>query len=1168
MYIFGGRTEEGADLGDLAAFRITSRRWYTFQNMGPSPSPRSGHSMTAFGQQIVVLAGEPSSAPRDAGELSLVYVLNTSKIRYPNNQQIQQTPSGERVQGNRRPSGEKGAMSQIRGPPRDASTGPNDGLGRQFSGSREMGVLEVNRPGGPGGRDLNPGNGPPGQGPGSRLPRASLAQAPSGPPPQQQAPPPRVNGVLPGLTGPRSRTPTRDNRNFGLPADSLRANSAEKDTVPPAMGEGPRPALSIRALSPIANGRHTPNQQFTQQPSNYAGPTTEMDEPQRLHGDLTRSRSHEAQQRLGEENVEFPKQMQQQRPSLDSYNVGEKSSAVKDTPEMSKTLLAAQQAAEIKSQQEALVQEFEAARHRNAWLASELALARKAGYHQNSSQTPALDEKSASSFGEEDKPLIEALIAMRTRLAEVQESVDSRMLAAAQEVAEIEQQRDVAIREAVYAKAKLAAHGGSHSNTPVSENMSKDVISDDRSNDLSRKLATALAAQAELRSTVASLTTQVEAEKHARELAEGTSEATQKRAAEFDESRNLDDVEKLRTELHVASKTAREEAAQKAEVQAQLQMLQLDKDDLSHQLENALEEKKQHTTMFISLREAVGVSDDKVSLLERKLEEERNQREAVDQKLLQLRAEHEERTAELEATGRKLRDAEEIAETHANEARTHRQIVLAGLDKLNAGNASERAFLPNDERISTLRQQVDDAHALVRKIQEDADNAADKLRRAEERIVVLESNQEQSSGENLTLRKRLQATVQKAQEVQSKHDAVYQQLETHQRDASALAVRHNALKDLLEERGDSDIGRTRNADSPGSRLNTPDQTRLRELEQQLDASTKEHEETKMSFETREQEAEKAYQEKLEQLEQDYQSAVHYVKGTEKMLKRMKDELTKYKAQNARLQSELEGSRHSRSRSIESDAAAEWERERQSLHREIGEMQESVKESVAQLERQREEVQSELYAVQEDRDHLRNLNEQTQQQLAHTSQRARTELEQLKSENSMLESRAIDAEQKVTLLLDQVNTSVGNYRRQSQQIHTNGHHLRNLSTTSTARGGHSESNSISTDPSFQGHAADTVSPTNNRNSLALDSLASELESLRTHWEGTHRNYRLSNQFDFERSPITPGTAGGEVMSDSLASWRKRLDAEEAEKKGRGSDGEETPTKGNAAEKGSR
>ena len=126
MYIFGGRTEEGTDLGDLAAFRITTRRWYTFQNMGPSPSPRSGHSMTAFGKQIVVLAGEPSSAPRDAAELSLVYILDTGKIRYPNDQQIQQTPAGERVPGNRRPSQDR-AGSQQRGliTANGAPEGPN-----------------------------------------------------------------------------------------------------------------------------------------------------------------------------------------------------------------------------------------------------------------------------------------------------------------------------------------------------------------------------------------------------------------------------------------------------------------------------------------------------------------------------------------------------------------------------------------------------------------------------------------------------------------------------------------------------------------------------------------------------------------------------------------------------------------------------------------------------------------------------------------------------------------------------------------------------------------------------------------------------------------------------------------------------------------------------------
>ena len=108
MYIFGGRTEEGIDLGDLAAFRITSSRWYTFENMGPSPSPRSEHSMAVHGKEVTVLAGEPSTPVSEVQDLDLVYVLDTSKIRYPADPQpipqMQETPSGNRVTRDRRGS--------------------------------------------------------------------------------------------------------------------------------------------------------------------------------------------------------------------------------------------------------------------------------------------------------------------------------------------------------------------------------------------------------------------------------------------------------------------------------------------------------------------------------------------------------------------------------------------------------------------------------------------------------------------------------------------------------------------------------------------------------------------------------------------------------------------------------------------------------------------------------------------------------------------------------------------------------------------------------------------------------------------------------------------------------------------------------------------------------
>ncbi|KAL8683432.1 MAG: hypothetical protein Q9186_000585 [Xanthomendoza sp. 1 TL-2023] len=1195
MYIFGGRTEDGTDLGDLAAFKITSRRWFTFQNMGPAPSPRSGHSMTAFGKQIVVLAGEPSSAPRNIDELSMVYVLDTGKIRYPNDQQIQQTPTGERVPGNRRPSTERpaGGPSGTRGAiPRDASGGPSDGLRRVFSGSREsmvgpgpgpslgsgpppsMGLPHAGAPAsglGPQGpahrvHDTSTMSGPPGAGlPGSasRSPYPPLGQAPSGPPPQQQAPPPRPNGVIPqmGGQGPRAKTPTKDQRGYGPPVDTGRSGSIDRERVSPLM-ESPPQQDGLRSQSPMVNGRRTPTQQSQQNQPAVRGMPNGMDpdEERMIDAEPMRSRSRQAEQQREIRRLENPEQYppskppQQQslqnqrsfnreyespnsitRPSLDTNR--------ERSPIHAQQL---QQLEDLKMQQEGLNKQLDVVRSQNAWYASELALAKKAGYQQNSSQVP-LDEKV---FGEDEQPLIEALVSMRAQLAEVQQSVDSRVNVAGEQVAQVEHQRDVAVREAAYTKAKLAALGGSHTGTPSSEAMPKDLDGEDRSNDLGRKLATALATQNELRATIASMTSEIETERRARELAEGTAETAQSQVRDLHEVHQPGELESLRAELHRLAMAHRDDAEQGAKAHARAGILESDKDDLSRRLNEALENTQQHHMMFGSLREAVSASNDKAAHLERKLDEERGQREMIDQKLLQLRSEHEERTAELEATTRKLRDAEELVETHANESRKHREVILGGLDKIGTRDLGASTSAAVDERVAMLEQQIDDAHELVRKNRTDADSAAEKLRRAEERIAGLEAYQERSSRDALTIRKQLQDAVQESQGHQNRHVEAQRSLESHQRDVSALLIQHNALKDLLEER----------PEKPRSRPSTPEQNRMRDLEEQLENSVQTQAEMKADYETREQEADKMYREKLEQLERDYHSAVGYVKSTEKMLKHMKDELSKYKVelskhrkQNQRLQEELDGAQQARS--MEPEAAAEWEQERQALRREIDEMHASVKDSVGQLERQMEEVQQELYAAQEERDHYRQGNDEFQQQLAQTSQQAQRDLEQLKSENSMLESRALDAENKVTLLLDQVGNSVTNYRRQSQQM--NGHH-RNISTNSTATTGppepinnnnnnsshpsrpmHSQSNSVATDNTFTGGS--------DRNSMALDHLASELENLRTHWEGTHRNYRLSNQFEFDRTPTSASTTGGGPgMSESLANWRRRLEEEEDER----------------------
>lgn len=1127
MYIFGGRTQEGNDLGDLAAFRITSRRWYTFQNMGPSPSPRSGHSMTAYGQQIVVLAGEPSSAPRDAGELSLVYILDTAKIRYPNDQQIQQTPSGERVPGARRPSTEKTGIPQSKGMfPRETSAGSAEGPKRLFSGPKES------APNGPvanaRGQEPSVGNGSSAAAPDSRLPRASN----SGPPPVQQAPPPRTNGVVPVGTDSRSRTPTQNAKGYAPSLETQRAASFERqDRIPPV--QDTQRGLQTRAMSPITaaskTGRPAPRQQSSRLGS-ISPENADMQAPNaELQNQQMRQDFYQYQQQT---NMNQAKAAEQQRSYMTNMNgMGGLSLVDEGKGQVDSTTAA---------QMQQLSNELAAAKSQMAWYASEIALARKAGYTQDSSQGPKLDEKAVQSLGDNEKPLIEALIAMKSELAEVQGSVGSRVKEAAQMVAEAEQQRDAAIREAVFAKAKLAAHSGSQAGTPQLDDSLRDITDSDRSSDLNRRLGSSLALQTELRSKLDAVSAELQAEKKARELAEESTEAANRRVLEMEQVRDPGEADSLRAELHEAQKSARDEKAQRLEAEAKARLLQVDVEELKRQLDEISGESKNHLVTLTSLRDAITASQAKSAHLERKLDDEREQRESVQRKLLQLRVEHEERTSELEGTSRRLRDAEELADKHANEAELHRSAVLSGLDKLHAKTPDASAKAMDNERVAILQQQVTDANALVKENQADADSASAKLRRAEERIAGLEAYQEQASRESLSVRKQLQEAVRTAQSFQTQHTDLKRQLESHQRDASAMSVQHSALKELLEERPQTASGhyRTRNLNSPGERLGSPDVARLRELEQKLDESARAHEETKATFESREQASEKQYRDKLEQLEQDYQSAVSYVKGTEKMLKRMKDELNKSKATNARLQAEIEkGSRAGDN--LESDASADWENERQSLRREIEEMQESVKGSVFQLERQMQEVKTELRAVQDERDHYRASNEQAQQHLSEATRQARADLDQLKSENARLESRAVDAENKVSLLLDQVESSVDAYRRQSQHIQTNGiSHTRNASNNSAVhQGGHSHSGSIGADSAF------STSGPGERNSLALDSLASELETLRTQWEGTHRTYRLSSQFDFERSPPV-GT--GVELSDSLANWRKRLDAEEAEK----------------------
>lgn len=175
---------------------------------------------------------------------------------------------------------------------------------------------------------------------------------------------------------------------------------------------------------------------------------------------------------------------------------------------------------------------------------------------------------------------------------------------------------------------------------------------------------------------------------------------------------------------------------------------------------------------------------------------------------------------------------------------------------------------------------------------------------------------------------------------------------------------------------------------------------------------------------------------------------------------------------------------------------------------------------------------------------------------------------------MLAERAKDAETKVQVFLDQFETSVDNYRRQSRMPSTsassdghkvNGHGHRahesiggtSLYSTATSDETEDDDDNLTagqitpsapqmpgspTGKGVEGGSSGQNMHARDRSSMALDSLASELESLRTHWETTNKNYRLSDKFDFERTP----TRDGDELGESLASWRRQLNLDEGDK----------------------
>ncbi|CAO1633807.1 unnamed protein product [Parajaminaea phylloscopi] len=904
MYIFGGRGVDGRDLGDLASFKISNQRWYMFANMGPAPSGRSGHVLTTFQNKVLVLGGESFTSGGKTDDPAVVHVLDTAKIKYP-------------------PDGRSG--------------GPSGSA----AGSRKT--------------SLQGGQSAPGatSQPGSPPSQSDMVLARSMSPTQSQQS--HVRAFSP--TGQPISPAASVNGPNGLvsvmqQAGSLDSNSARRPDATQSQESG----LVQRAMSPVAQGQRTApsmsaaaNSQFPQnsrpagQPIPYAGPRsqrsienlrnqnsgavspTNASAPRTINGALERSVSPTGG--FAQEGFHY---------------------GTRGSPS-----LAAQSNGFVSSRGE-----LEAMRKREAWMKAALLLASKKGFISpddlempDGTQASArdvqlnLDTVDTGAEGSDKDRIVRALVTLKSQLSSAKATIAQQAQSEADRVAEADRGRLAALQEAAFFRAKL--HALEKSDVAEATRLDRE-----RAAHSEKQLADALRESAELERQVQSLREDLKLEMNLRASAEERLSETAKRAmaAEGAQMRAYDELAMLQKRSYGHETQLREHQDQVTQLTSLVARHRSDHETARGQLEEAQESLQQHTDAFVQLQAALQAAQTQATEHERLHFRHRDVADQHQDTINRLRAALDAKTAEVGVLTSRVTDLEALANTHKGEAEANRSALGSHLTQLVAyhqskgSNRSRSLDVPEhvEEKITALEAEAESLRQLHSQSRSAADSASTALQDLRERNLALEKQHTGLRTELSAMRSQLAIALHEVSRLKDHGSSKDLELRDHARALEAAQLRDSLLRQYISDRGievpgddqlsaggnfaDRRIGQLEAEIDARAKALEVAEARLQESTSRIEALnrelaqrgsgasggvSREADDDREDLERRVEMAERelsrstaAHNERMGQVESDYQTAVQFVKGSEKMLRRMKDELTKYKTENASLQSEL------------------------------------------------------------------------------------------------------------------------------------------------------------------------------------------------------------------------------------------------------------------------
>ncbi|BFZ58696.1 Negative regulator of mitotic exit [Savitreella phatthalungensis] len=1061
LYIFGGRDIDGHDLGDIAALKIPLSRWFTFQNLGQAPTARSGHALTSVDRKVLVIGGEGmESAAR--GDDGVIYALDTAKIRFPPERKTSAAVLSQTATS---------AVQTTGGP-----IGQSPPTIRSVSGASTTMQSRL---------------------PTTQAARLSMSQqTPAQASRRTSAQATSIGRVLSSSPQQRQLTPR------AASSGSTMAATAQTTTTPPSASAQLKRSGSLDSMIDLS-------EMIRQDASGSPAQTASARELKHVKSvDRLRDVSPRViqQQALGKgrpqsRDVSQPQQLhQQQQQQYPAAEVARRQ-LVTPLPDLNDmTFIDDASAAKVNGLRgpsgDSIKQTPDLKLPNEAWLLAELAHAKRQGYETRPSTDPnPLDD--SPRFRDLSAADQSVILGVRAELDTLRSQLKEASALAQGQVDMLMAERDAALKEATYERARNAAM---QANDP--ERLKG--IESQRVAELERRLDELLTHSQTLEDQLKRERLDVEqhreralqhadlASSHETTVGELTAQHESLSAAHLAVQKQLKELQKAHEERGIKLESL--ETA-------------LHTDRFDRSLYDRLKETHDHhLDAFAQTQSALSVTSSRVAQMERDLDSGRAGKLELERQIQELEQQLAEARAQSTQHQKAVRDLEADRDAARQEADTHRNTHETGVRSLLARTA-EPQDASSIAAFAALQRQLDEtrlAHSQTRALQESSGN----------QVTQLEQEKTQMSAQLAAQARRLVALERQLtdgsaayRDLQATHNSLTAELLARKRDADEAHMRLAAMNTYRSGAIAPDVS----SDDADAVASDTDMTRLRELEQQLQESLTLQKEMESSHaramddlraleksrsatdtaaatavigsvssttalqqaeqraadaERQLQESTDAFHDRLTQLEADYASAVHYVKGTEKMLRKMKEELAKSKEQASTLQGQLDvrDMPNATSRAGRGDG---------------------------------QELES-----------------------------AKAHARQLEHDNLELERRMKEAEHKVNVLLDQFEQSVDTYRRRSQ-----------LFSPSDFDGASTETSPVHATvsapraPSFS--AGDQAAL---RSSSALDQLAKELDQLRGHWE---REREKSRHTTGDPSLAIDTKVSGEPSASSPESARNNV-----------------------------